>query len=126
MKLIMKYKFFLYIIVIALIIVNILLLGVKTFIKTEEIAPVFVIYTQQENKELENLFIQIQDIKTTEEASYMYLDKENKNYNKLQEYYKLGDMQNAFIVMNRKQEILGIKTPCPDYNFIKEIIKKYN
>ena len=126
MKLIMKYKFFIYITVIALIIINLLLVGVKTFINTEEIAPIFVIYTQRENEDLEKLFTKIQDIETTKDASYMYLDQDNRNYSKMQQYYNLKDIENAFIVMNRKQEVLGIKTPCPDYNFIETIIKKYD
>lgn len=120
-----KYKIFIYSTVVMLIIANIIFFALPKTLSSEKFDPVFIIYTQTENKELEKLFFKIQNIETSENASYMYLDKKHPKYNDYQKRFNLTTIDSAFIVMNRLQEAQGIKTPCPDYNFIKDIIQKY-
>lgn len=125
-KILSKYKVLLYIIVIALIIVNVVSIAVRKNLEEKNIAPIFVIYSLTENQELKDLFFEMQEIKTTKTASFMYVDPKSEKFNTYKNAFNLKDYASAFIVLDSNQVPQGIKAPCPKIDFIKEILQKYN
>lgn len=125
-NLLVKHKIVLYIIVILLIVVNIVAVAVRKNLEENNIAPTFVIYSANENQELKDLFYEMMEIETTDTASYMYIDPKSEKFATYTSSFNLRDYNNAFIVLDQNQIPQGIKAPCPDIEFIKNILEKYN